>query len=151
RLMAYLRQHAGVDVALKTEMMPLGPDFKSVVDFKFVYMHGRKDFMLDRNYSDEDLKPLRFNLENGGLLFADACCGKKACDDGFRKFVAKLLPGHKLEPINPQEELKEGGLFSADLNGVALTERNIRCRVEAKAEFRHMAPALEGVKIHGRW
>src|SRR5262249_26791725 len=149
--MAYLRERAGIDVTLKTEERPLQSDTKSIIDYKFVYMHGRKDFMREHNYSDEDLKPLRFSLENGGLLFADACCGKKAFDEGFRKFVARLLPKHKLEPINPQEELKEGGLFSAGLNGEALTERTIRCRVEPKSEFRPMAPALEGVKVNGRW
>jgi hypothetical protein len=151
RLMGYLRERAGVDVALKTEEILLRSDTRSIIDFKFVYMHGRKDFMQEHGYSDEDLKNLRFSLENGGLLFADACCGKKGFDEGFRKFVARLLPKYKLEPINPQEELKEGGLFSADLNGVALTHENIRCRVEPKAEFRHMAPALEGIKINGRW
>ena len=36
-------------------------------------------------------------------------------------------------------------------HSVALTEKNIRCRVEPKAEFRNMAPALEGIKINGRW
>jgi hypothetical protein len=151
RLMGYLREHAGIDVALKTEEVLLRSDAKSIVDFKFVYMHGRKDFMREHSYSDEDLKNLRFNLENGGLLFADACCGKKPFDEGFRKFVARLLSKHKLEPINPQEELKEGGLFSADLNGVALTEKNIRCRIEPKGLFHNMAPALEGIKINGRW
>jgi hypothetical protein len=151
RLMGYLRERAGIDVALKTEEVLLRSDTKSIVDFKFVYMHGRKDFMREQSYSDEDLKNLRFNLENGGLLFADACCGKKAFDEGFRKFVARLLPKHKLEPINPKEELKEGGLFSADLNGVALTHENIRCRVEASRKPQNMAPALEGIKINGRW
>ncbi len=149
RLMGYLREHAGIDVAFKTETMP--PHVKSVVDFKFVYMHGRKNFMQDHNYTEKELEHLRFNLENGGLLFADACCGKKPFDDAFRKFVARLLPKYKLEPINPQEERKEGGLFSADLNGTALTANNIRCRIEPGAKFQSMAPALEGIKIHGRW
>jgi hypothetical protein len=149
RLMGYLREKAGIDVTFKTETMP--PHVKSVIDFKFVYMHGRKDFTREHNYTEKELEHLRFNLENGGLMFADACCGKKPFDDAFRKFVAKLLPKYKLEPINPQEELKEGGLFSKDLNGAALTERTIRCRTESGSEFRHMAPALEGIKIHGRW
>ena len=149
RLMGYLRDKAGIDVALKTETMP--PHVKSVIDFKFVYMHGRKDFTREHNYTEKELEYLRFNLENGGLLFADACCGKKPFDDAFRKFVTKLLPKHKLEPINAQEELKEGELFSKDLTGKALTEKDLRCRTESGAEFRPMAPALEGIKIHGRW
>src|SRR5262249_30276456 len=128
-----------------------------VIDFKFVYMHGRKDFMKERDYSTEELKHLRFNLENGGLLFADACCGSKAIDRAFRPFVPRLLPGQKLEKVDPKKELQEGGLCSAKLNGEELTEKNIRCRVEGpsgkedKTEVKSKAPELEGIKINGRW
>ncbi len=150
RLMAYLREHARVDVSLRTETMP--PQHESVKDFKFVYMHGRKDFTEGHDFSEAELENLRFNLEHGGLLFADACCGKKAFDQGFRKFIAKLLPKYKFEPINPEQERKEkGGLFSAKLNREELSARNIRCRTEPKQEFHSMEPALEGVRINGRW
>jgi hypothetical protein len=149
KLMAYLREHARVDVSLKTETMP--PHVESVKDFKFVYMHGRRDFTEGHNFTEAELANLRFNLENGGLLFADACCGKKGFDKGFRKFVAKLLPKHKLAPINAEEELKKGGLFSKKLNGLELTRDTIRCRTEAGQKFRSTAPDLEGIKINGRW
>src|SRR5262249_25628257 len=93
----------------------------------------------------------RFNLEHGGLLLADACCGKEAFDRGFRKFVMRLLPKDKLEPIDARKELEAGGLFSKGLNGEELTEQTIRCRVKRGEEHRPMAPALEGIKINGRW
>jgi hypothetical protein len=150
RLMAYLREHARVDVSLKTETMFAHEE--SVKDFKFVYMHGRKDFTDGHDFTEAELENLRFNLEHGGLLFADACCGKRAFDQGFRKFIAKLLPKYKLEPINPDAERKEkSGLFSAKLNREELSARNIRCRTEPKQEFRNMEPALEGIRIGGRW
>jgi hypothetical protein len=142
-LMAYLRDHADLNVVLKTEKLRLLKIEKSLVDFKFVYMHGRKEF---RQPADADMSPLRFNLENGGLLFADACCGSKAFDKAFREFVKQLLPRHKLEPIPVTDEL-----FSKELNGDALTDHNIRCRRERNGPYRHMAPALEGVKVNGRW
>ena len=138
-LMDSMRRLANLDVNLKTKEMKPGVDIK---DHKFLYMHGRKDF----SYFDEELEHLRFNLENGGLLLADACCGQEAFDKAFRKFVQELFPKHKLERI-PIDDL----LFSKKLNPEALTERNIQCRQERNAQPRNMAPWLEGIKIDGRW
>ena len=85
-LMDKMHKLAGLDVVLKTEEVSI--DNPSVVDFKFLYMHGRREFRFD----DEELKHLRFNLKNGGLLFADACCGKEAFDKAFRAFARQLFP-----------------------------------------------------------
>ncbi|MCI0459037.1 MAG: DUF4159 domain-containing protein, partial [Gemmataceae bacterium] len=146
KLMAHLRERAGLDVVLATETIQ--PHLKSVVDFKFLYMHGRKEF----SFQDNELKHLRFNLENGGLLLADACCGKDAFDRSFRKFVAQLFPKHKLEPIKPEEERRTSeGLFSKELNGEELSDKNIRCRVKRNELLQAMDPALEGIRINGRW
>src|SRR5262249_50062148 len=89
---------------------------------------------------------LRFNLQNGGLLFADACCGQEAFDKAFRAFVAKLLPGHKLEQVPFTDPL-----FSKELNGEALTRANIRVRQEKGGPLRNVDPYLEGIKIGDRW
>jgi hypothetical protein len=139
-LLEHVQEYAGVDVALTTEPRFVGD--AALIDFKFVYMHGRKAF----SYPADEMKSLRFNLQTGGLLFADACCGKEAFDKSFRKFMEELLPGQKLEPVPHNDEL-----YSADLSGVALTEDNIECRVEAGGPMRKSAPALEGIKHNGRW
>jgi hypothetical protein len=139
-LMAHLNKLAGVDVAGKTaEMDLLNP---SLIDFRFLYMHGRGDF----RFQPQELDKLRFNLETGGLLFADACCGKEAFDTAFRRFVQELFPKQTLGKIPLSD-----GLFSQELNGQALTEASLRCRRERGAEFRHVPPALEGIKLNGRW
>ncbi|HVS35628.1 MAG TPA: DUF4159 domain-containing protein [Gemmataceae bacterium] len=140
---------AGLDVEL--DPAEIGPSDHSVVDYAFLYMHGRGEF----SFTPEQLKDLRFALEKKGcLLFADACCGSGAFDASFRKFIeavwadAKDKP--KLEPIPPDDEL-----YSAALNGVAI--KTVKCRREkpdgsgVETEFRDVAPALEGVKINGRW
>ena len=139
-LMAHLSKLAGVEVALKTaEMDVLNP---SLVDFKFLYMHGRSDF----HFEPQEVERLRFNLETGGLLFADACCGKERFDTAFRKFAKELFPKDKLEAIPLVDDL-----FSKELSGESLTEKIIRCRRERGAEFRHVPPALEGIKVNNRW
>lgn len=140
-LMDSMRRIANLNVNLKTKEM--FPD-QNISDHKFLYMHGRKAF----SYSEEEQEYLRFNLENGGLLFADACCGQEAFDKAFRKFAQELFPKHKLERI-PIDDL----LFSEKLNGKgrALTEKNIQCRQDRNAQPRSMAPWLEGIKVDGRW
>jgi hypothetical protein len=134
----------GIDVALKTAELSI--DDKNLIDYKFLYMHGRKEFQ----FGARELEELRFNLKEGGaLLFADACCGSKTFDKSFRKFVAQLLPEHKLEVIPLLDEL-----YSKDLNGAAITQ--VRCRRQApdgspERGYRAVDPYLEGVKIDGRW
>ena len=146
-LMAYLREKRGMDVALQTEELDAG-DWKNLSKFKFMYMHGRKDFTFD----PKDVTKIRANLDKGGLLLADACCGKKEFDVGFRRLVQELFTKEKLElvPIPVSDEL-----FSKEINGAAIS--TVRCRRErsdgpgAAAEFRQVSPALEGVKLRDRW
>jgi hypothetical protein len=139
-LMDHLRKFAGLDVTLKTQDVSVLQ--KSLIDHKFVYMHGRREFRFDKG----DIGYLKFNLENGGLLFADACCGKQAFDTSFRAFVKDLFPEHKLEPVPLKDDL-----YSKELNGEDLTENNIRARKERGGQMANMAPHLEGIKLNGRW
>jgi hypothetical protein len=144
KLMLYLRETVGLDVVLKTANVPI--THKDLSDFKFLYMHGRKDF----KFTPQQLERLRINLKTGGLLLADACCGKEAFDKAFRRFIVDLFPNDafppgkapRLEDIPPQDVL-----FSKELNGEALTDANIQCRVKRKEKLQPMRPALEGVKI----
>jgi hypothetical protein len=139
-LMDHMKRFAGLDVVLKTREIQVQE--KAVIDYKFLYMHGRGDF----SYPPKSLENLRFNLENGGLLLADACCGKEAFDKAFRRFAKDLFPGEKLEQVPPDDEL-----FSKDLNSDKLSEQNIRCRQELGGALRNMPPFLEGIKLKGRW
>jgi hypothetical protein len=140
-LMDNLRKTKALNVSLKTENISV--DSQSIVDFKFLYMQGRGDF----KFEDDYLKSLRFNLENGGLLFADACCGKPAFDKAFRTFVKQLFPKERLIQVPPDDPL----FTSTDINDEPLTEANIQLRREVGGPMRKTAPMLEGVKIKGRW
>jgi hypothetical protein len=137
---------AGLDVLL--EPTPVYPSVESIVNYRFLYMHGRAGFQENA----KDLDHLHFNLTSGGLLLADACCGSPAFDAAFRKFMETLWKEEKLklEPIPLSDEL-----FSAELNGQPI--RTVRCRrpkADGKGvdpEYRRLAPALEGIKYHDRW
>jgi hypothetical protein len=147
-LMAHLQDKPRLLVALKTE--PIHPSQHDVLDYKFLYMHGRNAFSYGGGSDDPALANLRADLQTGGLLLADACCGKKAFDTSFREFMAKLFPDKKLEPI-PLDDV----LFGTELNGEAIS--SVRCRRErpddsgAETEFREVPPFLEGIKINNRW
>jgi hypothetical protein len=139
---------AGLDVLLETT--PAYPSGEAVLDYRFLYMHGRNNFKERK----EDLKKLLFNLKSGGTLFADACCGSRAFDEAFRKFMDELWSDDKLklEPIPTSDEL-----FGKELNGEAI--RTVKCRrlikdgerVRVEPEYRSVPPALEGIKYKGRW
>lgn len=143
-LMFHLREKARLDVALQTQ--PIGLGDKGLFDFKFLYMHGRNEF----SFRPEQIDNLRANLQTGGLLLADACCGKKEFDKSFRAFAAKLFPDKNLEVISPADEL-----FGKELNGDTIS--TVRCRRErvegggAEAGFHEVPPLLEGIKVNNRW
>jgi hypothetical protein len=140
-LMAHLQDVPRLPVALKTEA--INPAQQGIFDFKFMYLHGRNSF--DYASDGQALDNLRANLQTGGLLFADACCGKKAFDTSFRDLVSKLFPGKELQPIPPGDEL-----YSKELNGTAIT--SVRCRREQGGDgYREVPPFLEGLKINNRW
>lgn len=147
-LMAAVR-NLGFDVVL--DPAAVYPSQEAVVDYRFLYMHGRGAF----SFKSSQLDHLRFDLtENHALLFADACCGNKDFDQSFRKFMEVLWADRKdkpkLEPIPPDDEL-----YGAELNGKKIeTVLCRRPRPDGKGvdpEFKRVRPALEGVKINGRW
>ena len=109
-LMRYVRNEHKLDVTLQKEDLPVSsPD---IFLFKFLYMHGRKSFDIPA----ANLENLRADLKTGGLLLADACCGKAEFDRSFRAFAAKLFPDNRLEPISPDDPF-----FGADMNGTPIT------------------------------
>jgi len=66
-----------------------------IFDSPVLYMTGHENFQL----SAAEIQNLRKYLQNGGLLFAEACCGRKAFDVAFRREMAKVLPEMPLTPL----------------------------------------------------
>lgn len=139
-LMDHVNRHAGVDVVRTTKKIQIHTEDLS--KHKFLYMQGRAAF----DFPEEDLKALRFNLTHGGLLFADASCGKIEFDQAFRAFAKQLFPGKELERV-PVKDF----LFSSKLTGIDLDETTIRGRIKSGEDPRSMAPFLEGIRVDGRW
>ena len=137
---------AGLDVVYKTK--PVGMFGEDVIDYRFLYMHGRTKFEAKK----EDLKSLHFCLTSGGALFADACCGSKVFDESFRAFMVELFGDDKLK----LEKIPlDDPLYAADLNGTAI--RQVRRRdygadgKRVEPQPKSAPPDLEGIKFDGRW
>jgi Domain of unknown function (DUF4159) len=144
-LMEHVHKDVGLDVMLRTEQIRL-TDPSTVINSKFLYLHGRDDF----RFTKDQLEPLRFTLENGGLLLADACCGDQTFDKAFRKFAQEVFPKEKLVRLAADSKERDP-LFGAALNRKDLSAANIKCRTKANGPMAPMEPFLEGIKIDGRW
>jgi hypothetical protein len=80
-------------------------------------------------------------LKAGGMLLADACCGRMAFDMAFRREIAKALPESKLKRIPPDDPLYH---CHYDVNQVDYTPR-------VREDFGSLnTPALEGISIDNR-
>lgn len=140
-LMAHVHKVMGLDVKVKPSQMSISSGDVSTA--KFFYMHGKNKFFVE----DEKLANLRFTLEHGGLLLADACCGDEVFDKSFRKFAEQLFPKEKLVRVPVDDRL-----FGAKLNGEVLSANTgIVCRVKKGAKPLPMDPYLEGIQVNGRW
>ncbi len=141
-LMLDLRSRAHLDLALQKEAVSLGS--ANMFQYRFLYMHGRRQF----NFPDASLKNLAANLQTGGLLLADACCGSPEFDKAFRAMANRLFPNAKLERI-PENDV----LYSAELNGKKI--ETVLCRRPngdgAAMALKPMKPALEGIRLGNRW
>jgi hypothetical protein len=150
-LMAHLQSAARIDVVLQKEL--IAPADEELNKFKFMYMHGRRRFTL----TDEEIENVKANLQTGGLLFADACCGKPEFDASFRELMAKMFPDQKLTVISEAEDkdLYTDGLYSKVLNGgeeIRTVRRREKADVGAEGGgFKELPPYLEGIRIDGRW
>jgi hypothetical protein len=117
----------------------------AVLDFPLLYMHGRQTF----SYSPAEREQLQAHLENGGLLFADACCGAQAFDTAFRRLVEQMF-GRPLERIPINHEL-----FNAEWgNDIRQVERRLPRDGELGSvldtDVSIGEPILEGLTVDGR-
>jgi len=92
-LLKHLSENTTVEVQFKKEDV----DLRSVDAFAhpILYMTGHNEFVLTK----EEVTNLRRYLSAGGVLMANACCGRKGFDKAFRREIKRVLPEKKLERI----------------------------------------------------
>ncbi|HHN46767.1 MAG TPA: DUF4159 domain-containing protein [Planctomycetes bacterium] len=97
-LLKFAAANSTLNVRFKREAVDLAASDLS--RFPVLFMTGHYDPEL----GDLEISRLRTYLGQGGVLFADACCGSERFDRAFRGMVEKMYPG-KLEPIAPASSL----------------------------------------------
>lgn len=99
-------RHAGISVLLQTfnrrtnvpvkftlqEMRLTNP---AIFNAPLLYITGHEHFEL----SKKEMLALRSYLQNGGFLFAEACCGRKGFDRAFRRMIRVVLPNAPLQQM----------------------------------------------------
>jgi len=101
-LSVLLRQYnvkTGVPVKFTTKEITLTD--RSLFDSPVIYMTGHETFTL----KPDEITALRNYLTHGGLLIAEACCGRKAFDVAFRENMARVLPGVPMNTLKSNHPL----------------------------------------------
>lgn len=144
-ILVALNNTAGLAAATKPrELVASDPN---LFNYPIAYMHGRHKFDLSR----AERERLKQYLDNGCVLFADACCTSAAFDKSFRELMTTLYPDKPLTRIPVTHELYSSSL-GHDL-------RTVRRRGADQTAGRGVItnavitgePALEGVEIDGRY
>jgi Domain of unknown function (DUF4159)/A-macroglobulin TED domain len=79
------------------------PNAASVQDMlqaPIAYFNGHKA----PEFSPKGRKNLRDFVEQGGFIFAEACCGSAEFDEGFKRLVKEVFPEeeYRLRPLSPE-------------------------------------------------
>ena len=144
-ILVALNDTAGLAAATKPR--ELAASDPNLFNYPIAYMHGRHKFDLSR----AERERLKQYLDNGCVLFADACCSSVPFDKSFRELAAALYPDKPLTRIPLTHELystKIGhDLRSVRRRGADQTAgRGVIASAVITGE-----PILEGIEIDGRY
>ncbi|NLX60067.1 MAG: DUF4159 domain-containing protein [Phycisphaerae bacterium] len=141
RAMRHLAESLDADVNVALEVTTLSDqNLGDLTGITVLHMSGHHSFAV----SDENLAKVRRFLDDGGLLWADAQCGRKEFDESFRTFAARLLPGRPLQGVLATDPVITGqGLGREGFNVSEVVYKRV-------LRFELQAPKLEEIRVNGR-
>lgn len=136
---ANLMKHVAASTTIEVKYKKVAVDLAKMEAFKHavLYMTGHHDFVL----TDAEIATLRNFFKLGGVLIADACCGRKAFDAAFRREMDRVLPGAKLTPLPANHAIYNAG--GKPIDTVEYTARLKAALPDLKT------PGIEGIVIGG--
>ncbi len=134
-LLRHVRDNSTLEVKFKRQEIELNQP--EIGLYPILYMTGHHEF----HWNEEETGRLQRYLAAGGVLVADACCGRMAFDVAFRREIAKVMPDRPLERLPGDHPLYH---CHSDISQVEYTER-----VEEDHGF-FATPELEGIALDGR-
>ena len=134
-LMKHLRQNTTVHVQFKRAAVQLAT--AEAFNYPLLYMVGHRDF----KFSAPEVKNLKRYLAGGGVLMAEACCGRRAFDRAFRREIKKVFPDAKLAPLKLDHPI-----YKTVFNTTKCSYTDL-----AKQEYGNITtPTLEGITRDGQ-
>jgi hypothetical protein len=134
-LLKYARQSSTLEVKFKRQNVRLKDP--QTAAYPLLYMTGHREFQWDQ----EEVARLGRYLKAGGMLVADACCGRMAFDLAFRSQIRRVFPGQRLERLGPDHPLYH---CHHEVRSVEYTPR-------VREDFGPFdTPELEGITLDGR-
>ena len=130
--------HEQTRTPVRFEREEVALDSARLFDMPFVYMTGHQDFAL----TEAERSNLRQYLRRGGVLLAEACCGRDAFDRSFRHEIAKAFSGQRLERLPATHPLFQYP------NGVTSVQPRLALARVLGATGK-MPPVLFGLQVDG--
>ncbi len=144
-MLAALNETAGLAASTKTR--ELAASDPNLFNYPIAYMHGRHKF----EWTRAERERLQQYLQNGGVLFADACCSAAPFDKSFREAIAGLFPDKPLTRIPVTHELftTKVGHALPKVRRRGADQANGQGVINAAANLGE--PLLEGIEVNGRY
>lgn len=134
-LLRFAREESTLEVKFKRATYSLSD--ATALRSPLLYLTGHEEF----HWTDAEAGQLGRYLQAGGMLLADACCGRLAFDRALRRELARALPDVALEPLPADHPLYHAHF---DIEQVAYTPRT-------REDFGGLSlPTLEGATLDGR-
>ncbi len=134
-LLKYVRDNSTLTIKFKRVDVKLTDP--GAMNYPLLYITGHHDF----RWSKAEAEWLRRYLTAGGMLLADACCGRTAFHLAFEREIAQVLPESRLEDIPLDHPLYHA---HHDIGRVSYTPR------VAEDYGALSAPSLKGITLDGR-
>jgi hypothetical protein len=123
-------------VRFAREEVPL--DSPKLFEVPFVYLTGHQDFQLN----SAERANLRQFITRGGIVLAEACCGREAFGRSFRTEITKVLNNQKLERLPANHPIF---LYPNNIKGVQ-PQPALASRLGSKGRIK---PELYGISLNG--
>jgi len=89
--------HEQTKTPVRFALEDIALDSPRLFDIPFLYLTGHDEVV----FTEAERVNLRRYLRNGGMLFAEACCGRESFDRAFRREMKAILPETALEILPP--------------------------------------------------
>ena len=135
-------QTTALRISFATE--PVEPILHRLSRFPFLYLTGHEDFV----WSDAQVVALRQYLNNGGFIFAEACCGRQRFDLALRREMAKVLRSEANSRGRLTALAMDHPLYSC--HHVIQKVRYSQTTLLRRASTRNGRPQLKAAMVNGR-